>query len=69
MFYFFGINVFAMLFVFSITCFFLYFLDVFQGRITRFTRWCDLTVEQWVFSIGILTAPIWIVAMMLTVDK
>jgi hypothetical protein len=69
MFYIFGMNIFALLFVFSITSFALYSLDLIQGHVTRFTRWSELTVEQWIYSIGILTAPIWIVCMMLTVDR
>jgi hypothetical protein len=69
MFYIFGVNIFALLFAFSVICFALYSLDLIQGRVTRFTRWSDLTFEQWIFSIGILTAPIWIVGMFLTVER
>jgi hypothetical protein len=69
MFYIFDINVFAVLFALSAACCFLYIYDVIQGRMTLGTKWRDLTVEQWVFSIGVFTAPIWIVSMMLTVDK
>jgi hypothetical protein len=69
MFYIFDVNVFAVLFTLSAACCFLYVYDVIQGRISLRTKWRDLTVEQWVFAIGVFTAPIWIVCMMLTVDK
>ena len=69
MFYIFGVNVFALLFAFSLTCFSLYILDFIQGRVTFATKWRDLSIEHWIFWIGSITTPLWIIGMVLTVDK
>jgi hypothetical protein len=69
MFYIFGVNVFALLFVFSIVCFALYILEYIQGRVSFATKWRDLNVEQWIFFIGSITFPLWLIGMALTVGK
>ena len=70
MFYVFGvINVFALLFAVSFTLFALYVLEFIQGRVTFATKWRDLTVDQWIFCIGAFTTPIWLIGMILTVER
>ena len=69
MFYFFGVNVFVLLFAISVSCFALYTYDFLQGRVTLRSKWRDLTAEQWFFFIGGITLPLWIIGIILTVDK
>ena len=51
-------GVFAMFFVTGIVCSVLYMLEFTQGRASRYTPWRELTINQWIFWIGALLAPI-----------
>jgi hypothetical protein len=54
---------FATLFGAGVACFALFVLENIQGRISRNTRWSELTVDQWVLAIGSFMAPVGLVGL------
>lgn len=47
--------------------FFLFWLEVVQGRLTQSSKWKDMSVDQWVFFLGALLMPIGIIGLVMVI--
>jgi hypothetical protein len=57
---------FALALAAGLTCFWLFVLENIQGRMTRRTKWKDMTIDQWVFFLGSFLWPIGLIGFIFT---
>jgi hypothetical protein len=57
---------FALAFAAGVTCFWLFVSESIEGRMTRRTKWKDMTTDQWVFFLGSFLWPIGMIGLLIT---
>jgi hypothetical protein len=57
---------FAIAFSTGVTFFSLFVLENIQGRMTRRTKWKDMTTDQWIFFLGTFLWPIGLIGLIFT---
>jgi len=56
---------FAMAFGVGAMCFWLFVGETIQGRMTRYTTWKEMTIDQWVLFLGSFLWPIGFLGLLL----